>query len=191
MQMPLDGTRAEEEPRTDLRIRQALTGKRSDLSLLRGQVVARLALTLARLLASHLKLSACAIGESLHADRRELVVGSTELDTRVDPAIFAAQPLPVEQMSPGELRTQPGAGQPLDRLAMQAIGSLTLAHECPAARLDSQTPVGAAGRGGRHHALERTGRDLGPRGADRRFDQLGRCPGRELELRCLVGRSLG
>src|SRR3954452_7917734 len=162
MQMPLDGTRAEEEPRTDLRIRQALTGKRSDLSLLRGQVVARLALTPARLLASRLKLSACAIGESLHTDRPELVVGGTELDTRVDTAILAAQPLPVEQMSPGELRTQPGAAQPLDRLAMQAIGTVAVAHECSAARLDSQAPVGVAGRCGRHHALERTGRALWP-----------------------------
>src|SRR3954453_11114292 len=73
---------------------------------------------------------------------------------------------------------------------MQALGTLTLAQECPAARLDSPAPVGVAGRGGRYHALERTGRGLGPRGADRRFDQLSRCPGGELELRCLVGRSL-
>ena len=92
---------------------------------------------------------------------------------------------------PGRARDAAGCGQPLDRLAMQALGTLTLAHECPAARLDSQAPVGVAGRGGRDHALERTGRDLGFLGADRRFDQLGRCPGGELELRCLVGRSLG
>src|SRR5687768_11003856 len=94
-------------------------------------------------------------------------------------------------MSPGELRTQPGATQPLDRLAMQALGTLTLAHERPAARLDSQAPVGVAGRSGRYHALERTGRQLGPRGADGRFDQLGRCPRGELEVPYLVGRSLG
>src|SRR5215210_9225028 len=144
MQMPLDGTRAEEEPRTDLRIGQALTGESSDLPLLRGEVIARLDRTLAHLLASHLQLSACALGESLHADRRELVVRSTELDPRVDPAVLAAQPLPVEQMSPGELRTQPGSAQPLDRLAMQALGTLAVTHECSAARLDSQAPVGVA-----------------------------------------------
>src|SRR3954452_19201030 len=63
VQMPLDGARAEEEPRPDLRIRQALTSQARDLSLLRGQVVARLDRTLAHLLASRVKLSACAIGE--------------------------------------------------------------------------------------------------------------------------------
>src|SRR5205085_3024527 len=96
-----------------------------------------------------------------------------------------------EQMTPGQLGTKPGPCQSLDRLAMQALGTLTLAQECPAARLYSPAPVGVAGRGGFDHALERTGRDLGLRGADRRFDELSRCPGGELELRCLLGRSLG
>src|SRR3954468_4012239 len=114
-----------------------------------------------------------------------------ELDTRIDPAILAAQPLPVEQMSPGELGTPPGPSQFLDRLAMQALGTLTLAQQCPAARLHSPAPVGAGGRGGLYHELERIGREVGPRGADRRFDQLSRCPGSDLELRCLLGRSLG
>ena len=118
-------------------------------------------------------------------------MGGAQLDARVDPAVLAAQPLPVEQMSPGELGTPPGPCQSLDRLAMQALGTLTLAQECPAARLDSPAPVGVAGRGGRHHALERTGRDIGFPGADRRFDQLSRCPGGDVELRCLLGRSLG
>src|SRR5256885_1432504 len=35
------------------------------------------------------------------------------------------------------------------------------AQECPAARLGSPAPVGVGGRGGRHHLLERTGRDVG------------------------------
>src|SRR5829696_1287475 len=170
VQMPLHGARAQEQPRRDLRIRQALAGQRRDLSLLRGQVVARLDRTLAHLLAGHLKLSACAIGESLHPDRRELVVGGTELDTRIDPAILAAQPLPVEQMSPGELRTPPGPSQSLDRLAIQALGTLTLTQQCPAARLHSPAPVGAGGSGGSDHLLERTGRDVGLPGADRSFN---------------------
>ena len=33
--------------------------------------------------------------------------------------------------------------------------------------------------------------EVGSAGADRRFDQLGRCPGGELERRCLVGCELG
>jgi hypothetical protein len=41
-QMPLDGPGAEEEPRADLRIRQAIAGKLRDLQFLRGQIVTRL-----------------------------------------------------------------------------------------------------------------------------------------------------
>src|SRR4051794_40523419 len=189
--MPLDSARAEEEAGAHLPLRHALTRQRRDLSLLRGQAVARLDRTLAHLLASHLKLSACAIGESLHPDRHELVVGGTELDTRVDPAMLAAQPLPVEQMSPGEVGTPPGPRESLDRLAMQALGTVTLTEERAAARLDSPAPVGAGGRGGRHHALERIGCNVWFADADRRFGQLSRCPGGLLELRRLLGRSLG
>ena len=32
---------------------------------------------------------------------------------------------------------------------------------------------------------------VGPRSADRRFDQLSQCPGGDLELGCLLDRSLG
>src|SRR4051794_4794800 len=160
--MPLNGPRAEKQPRTDLPIRKPIARQARDLALLRRQVVAALDRPLAYLAARSQQLVTCALGKRLHPDRHEHFVGGAELLARIDPAILAAQPLPVEQMSPGELGAQPGAAQPLDRLAMQALGTLTLAHECPAARLDSQAPVGVAGRGGRYHALERTGRDLVP-----------------------------
>jgi hypothetical protein len=117
-------------------------------------------------------------------------VGGTEFDTRVDPAVLAAQPLPVEQMSPGEVRTPPGPCQSLDRLVIRALGTLTLAQERPAARLDSTAPVGAGRRRGRHHPLEGAGSDIGFAQVDRRLDQLSQCPGGELQLRRLLGHSL-
>jgi hypothetical protein len=40
--VPFHGARAEEEPRADLRVREAVAGQLGDLSLLRRQVVARL-----------------------------------------------------------------------------------------------------------------------------------------------------
>ena len=49
-------------------------------------------------------------------------MGRAQLLARVDPAILAAQPLAIEQVRAGELRTQPGAAQPLDRLAIQLVG---------------------------------------------------------------------
>src|SRR3954468_3236776 len=171
-QVPFDGPRAEEELCADLGVRQALAGEPRDLALLRGQIVASLDGSPPHLLAGGLKLLAGALGERLHADRGQHLVGRAQLVARVDPAVLAAQPLPVEQMSPGELGTPPGPCQSLDRLAIQALGALTLAQECPAARLYSPAPVGVAGRGRCHHALERTGRHIGFLGADRRFDQL-------------------
>src|SRR3954454_2529957 len=168
--MPLHRARAEEEPDADVRIREALAGQTRDLPLLGGENVAGLDGPLAHVLAGRKQLTPGPLGECLHPDRRELVVGGTELDTRVAAAILAAQPLPVEQLSPGELGTQAGAAQPLDRLAIQALGTRALAQERPAARLDSQAPVGLAGRGGHDHTLERTGRDLRPGAANRRFD---------------------
>src|SRR3954451_7262434 len=158
--MPLDGARAEEEPGPDVRTRQALAGQTRKLPLLSGENVARRDGPLAHFLPRRKQLPSGPLAESLRPDRRELVVGGTEFDTRVDPAVLAAQPLPVEQMSSGEVRTPPGPCQSLDRLLMQALGPLTLAQECPAARLDPPAPVGAGGRGGRHHLLEGAGRDF-------------------------------
>ena len=89
-----------------------------------GQIVARLDRPLAHRLAGRQQLTAGALGERLHADRRELVVRGAQLRTRVDPAILAAQPLAVEQVRAGELGPQPGAAQPLDRLAIQPLGGV-------------------------------------------------------------------
>src|SRR5919201_1301980 len=104
-QMPLHGPPAQEEPRTDLRIRHAIAGKLCDLPLLRGQVIASLDRPLAHLLARGLKLFPCARGEPLHPDRDEHVVSDAQLLARVDPTVLAAQPLAVKQMSTGDLRT--------------------------------------------------------------------------------------
>src|SRR4051794_24688686 len=124
--MPLDGARAQEQPRTDLRIRQALERQARDLPLLRSQIVARLDRPLAHCLPRREQLTRGSLGESLHPDRRELVVGGTELDTCVGPAFLASQPLSVDQMRPRELWTPPGPCQSLDGLAIQAISTLTL-----------------------------------------------------------------
>jgi hypothetical protein len=54
--------------------------------------------------------------------------GRVELFARVDAAVLAAQPLAVEQVSATELRTQPRATQPLNRLFVQKLGGLALAQ---------------------------------------------------------------
>ena len=49
----------------------------------------------------------------------------------VDPALLAAQPLPVEQTGAGELDADPGALEPLDRLAVERVGAVALAQQRP------------------------------------------------------------
>src|SRR4051794_4171919 len=146
-QMPLDRPRAEEELRPDLRVRQPIGSKQRDLPLLRGQLVAGLDGPPPHLLAGGLKLPPGSLGQRLHADRGQHLVGRAQLVARIDPAVLPAQPLPVEQMSAGELGTKRGPCQPLDGFAMQTLGALTLAQQGAAARLYPLTPVGVAGRG--------------------------------------------
>ena len=126
-----------------------------------SQIIARLHGPLAHLLAGRRQLAARALGERLHPDRSELSCAARSCTRASTPALLAAQPLAIEQMRAGELRTQPGARQSLDRLAVQALGALTLADECAAAGFDAQCPIGAGRRCDRHHALERGGRELG------------------------------
>src|SRR6266516_2627905 len=143
--MPFDGSRAEEEPRTDLRIGQPIAGQPRDLPLLGGQIVARFDRPLAYLLARRLKLLTCALGECLHPDRGQDLVGRAELPARIDPAILAAQPLAVEEVRAGEFRTEPGAPQPLDRLAIQLVSGRPVAQQRAAARFDAERELGTAG----------------------------------------------
>src|SRR5262245_44836560 len=73
-QVPLDGSRAEEQLGADLRVREALRRQPCDLSLLRGQLVPRLDAALAHCLAGGQQLVAGALGEALHPHLREHLV---------------------------------------------------------------------------------------------------------------------
>jgi hypothetical protein len=73
---------------------------------------------LAHLLAGRDQLPAGALGERLHADRDEHVVGGAQLLARFDAAALAAQLLTQEEMRAGELRAQARAAQALDRFAI-------------------------------------------------------------------------
>ena len=146
-QVPFDRARGQEQLRADLRVRQAGAGQPGDLLLLRRELVARIGVSLSHLLARGDQFPARALGERLHAHRCELIMGGTELGARVDAPLPAAQPLPVQQMGAGELRTQPGPAQPADRLAVQAVGGRRVAQQRAAAGLDAQGGIGPAGLG--------------------------------------------
>src|SRR4249920_3579040 len=116
--MPFDRACAEEELCAYLRVREADPGEPGDLLLLRRELVARLVATLAHLLARCDQLAASALCERLHPDRDEHVVGRAQLLSRVETSPLAAQPLPVEQMRTGELRTESRTAEPIDRFAV-------------------------------------------------------------------------
>ena len=106
-QVPLGRACADEQLRADLRVRQALTREPGDLLLLRRELLACAKRALPGLLACRQQLAAGALGERLHANRRELLIGGPQPFARIEPSALPAQPLPVDQMRAGQIRTQP------------------------------------------------------------------------------------
>ena len=88
-------------------------------------------------------------------------MGGAQLVAGFDAPALAAQPLPVQQMRAGELRTEPGTAQPVDRVVVQLVGGRPAAQQRPAARLYPERPVGAAGPRRVREPLERITCELG------------------------------
>jgi hypothetical protein len=109
----------------------------------------------------------------------------------VDPAALAAQPLAVEEMGAGELRTQPGTAQPLDRLAVQRVGGGAVAYQRPGARLDAKREVGAGRLGRLPKSLQRIACELCVSGARGCLDELGQRPGGDPRLEGVRGGLSG
>jgi hypothetical protein len=78
----LHGARAEEDPRSDLRVLPPITGQPRDLPFLGGAIIRCLDRPLARGPARRCS-SAGALGERLHPDRVEQLVGRAQLLARV------------------------------------------------------------------------------------------------------------
>ena len=119
-QMPLDRAGAEEQLRPDLGVRQAIPGQPGDLLLLPGEFLARLGAALARLLPGSGQFPAGALGEGLHADGGEQVVGGAQLLTRIAAAAPAAQPLAIQQLRPAMNEL---AGKPCSSTSLGFAGS--------------------------------------------------------------------
>ena len=81
------------------------------------------------------------LGEPGRAHRLEHVVGSAYLLARVGALAPPAQPFAVQQVGTGQLQAELGAAEPVDRLAVQAVGGLAVAQQRPGARLDAQSDV--------------------------------------------------
>ncbi len=113
-----------------------------------------------------------------------------QLRPGVHPAVLAAQPLAVQQVSAGQFRAELSAAEPVDRLAVQALGGLALAHQRTGAGLDPEAEVGPARLGMAGQPVERLAGQVGIAAADRGLDQLGQRPHRRVSGRgVLAGRG--
>ena len=88
----------------------------------------------------------------------EHLVRGAQLLARVHAPALAAQPFAVEQVGARELGADARAAEPLDRLAVEALGVVAVAQQRARARLDPQRPVGAARPRRLREPLERGGR---------------------------------
>src|SRR3984957_7741596 len=130
-QVPFDGADGQEQLGAKLRIAEPVTSEPGDLHFLRGELIARLGLTLADGLAGSQQLATAALGQRLSRHRGEAVVGSPELLARVPAAVLPAEPLAVQKMGAHQGGTHAGAAEALDRLTVEALGGLTVADQRP------------------------------------------------------------
>ena len=115
-------------------------------------------------------------------------MGGAQLSARVQPPALAAEPFAVDEMSAGEPPADACAAEPLERLAVELFGGLTVADQGVRIRVDAEPPVAAAGAGALRESLEGAGRMLGHPETARCLDQLDRRPRREHQpVRVLAG----
>jgi hypothetical protein len=84
----------------------SLRGKARDLCLLRGELVERAHGPLPGPLAGRLQLDPGALGERLHPEVGEKLVGDSQFLACVKASALPSQPLAVEQMRPHEVHTK-------------------------------------------------------------------------------------
>ena len=118
-------------------------------------------------------------------------MGHAQLIARLAAAALPAQPLPVQQMSAGQLDADAGPAQPLDGLPVQALGLLSLAQQRLRARLDPQSPGGAADGGHLGEPPAGVSGRLGLPAARGRLDQLNQSPVGVSQLGMVLAGPLG
>src|SRR5262245_27402334 len=89
-QVPLDGARADEHLRADLRVRVTVSSKTRAVRFLRGELVEGRSGALANGFARGEQLCPSPLGEAVDPHRAEHLVGDVQLVSRVPPAVPAA-----------------------------------------------------------------------------------------------------
>ena len=70
-----------------------------------------------------------ALGESFHSHCLEHVVGDAKLCARVDAAALPAEPFAVQQVRAGEICSDTGAAETLDRLAVETFSGVAVIQQ--------------------------------------------------------------
>src|SRR5215470_18544196 len=125
-QVVFDGAGADEQPGGDLPVGQVLGDQPGDLLLLGGEHLRGLGAARAGPLAGGAQLGPGPGGERRHAHLIEHREGGAQLVPGVVTAVLVPQPLPVQQVSTGNLGTPPTTAEPVDRLAVTALGGVSL-----------------------------------------------------------------
>jgi hypothetical protein len=128
-----------------------------------------------------------ALDETLGACHDEHLVRRAQLLARVHAPTLTAKPLPVEEVGACESPAHAGAAKAVDRLPIEALGGLAVAHKRSRTGLDPQRPVGAAGASRLREPLEGVGRERGLPASSCRLDQLDQPPGEGQLLGVLAG----
>src|SRR5579871_1361123 len=170
--MPLHGAWADEQLRTDLRVRSPVARKPRDLVLLGCELIARVVLALAHLLARGQQLATRALCESLRSHRGEHAVRSAQVLAGVDPPTLTTQPLAVGQPSASQVRRHPALAEQLDRLPVKVLGSVTVLDERARARLSSRCPLRSAGAESLREAIHGVARNVSLAASRRGFHEL-------------------
>src|SRR5271168_5442575 len=129
VQVIFDRPRAHEQLGSDFRVGQAVAGKPGDLGLPGGELGVRIGGAFAYPLAGGAQLARGSFSEPVGSYRCEHPVCGAQLLARVDAAVLASQPFTVEQVGAGERPADAGAAEPVDRLAVEAIGNLAVAQQ--------------------------------------------------------------
>src|SRR5690349_22043556 len=139
--MPLNGARADEQLRADLGVRAPIACKPRDMLLLWRELVACVIAALAHLFAGGQQLTPRTFRKPVRAHHDQHLVGGPQLRARVHPPVLSAQPLAVDQVAAGEVRTKTAVAQPVDRLPIVALGGVSLTQQRPRARLEAKPPA--------------------------------------------------
>jgi amino acid transporter len=172
-QVVLHGARADEQPRRDRGVGQALTGQPRDLILLGSQLIPGTDGSLAGLLAGGQQLPAGPFRKTPGAHRHEHVMGGAKLPAGVQAAALPAQPLPVQQVRPRQVQVSPGSPETADGLLVEDLGCLIVGQQSARASQQALPEFSSSRQGARCEPLQGAHCRFTVVAARRGLDQVG------------------